>query len=172
VAACFGVEPTVHFVPFQLATTVCAVLIDRPTATQNVVVGHETPSSVFPAAPAGSATVDHFAPFQRSASGGPLRAPVVPTAKQLVTLAHDTAPRDEPSVGLGLPVRIQVVPFQRSVNGRVPVWADEKPTARQLVSLAHDTPLRTVSLAPVVAAVCTAHVVPFQCSISGSTLAA
>jgi hypothetical protein len=88
-----------------------------PTAKQLVVLAHDTPLSVPPAARSGVAVTDQLVPFHCSTK---MSAPACPIAKQLVELAHDTAvsasPTPDCDVGLGLATIDQLVPFHCSVN--------------------------------------------------------
>ena len=92
----------------------------------------------------GLATIDHFAPFQRSTNGRDGATAVVysPTATQFVWVVHDTLESLAPKLpgGLWLATIDHRVPFQRSIKILgTPEAAVATPTATQLVLVMHDT---------------------------------
>ena len=124
-----------------------AKLVKNPTAVQDLVDAHETPSSSLLVAPAGFGVcwIAQRTPFQRSAS---ITRPLDPIAVHAVIDAHDTS-TSTPPMRLGVPCTDQLVPFHRSANvATMPAWLVKNPTAVQDLVDAHDTPSSPLLLAP------------------------
>ena len=157
----FGLFAIVHALPFQ-----CMInnrmtgsvkigpenenepITTKPVAKQLFALAQEMPLSWTSLTPlgVGLGMIDHFRPFQCSASVRTVKAdavdtPASPIAKQLVLLVHDTAlsaTSDRPPMP-GAATTDQPVPFQRSVNSPEPPF----PTAKQNFLLAHETPVNS-----------------------------
>ncbi len=147
-----GAVTSDHVVPFHRIVSRFDPGPWFPTATQLVVLTHETPCRKPLTVVVSS---DQVAPFHVS-----MGSPFVPTAKHRVVLGHDTS-LSAPSCWLS--TIDHDVPFHRSINE----WNDPVPTAKQLVAPVHATPDNSLD--------CedsgfgdgtTDHDVPFHCWIS------
>jgi hypothetical protein len=148
--------------------------VELPAAKQVVALGHDTPSSVPPFAPAGSGTAasDQLVPFHTCTRDSAGETPEErPTAKQAVVLGHDTRNRLFWSpLPPGLEAIDQLVPFhcctKVAEGGKtVPDGIPYEPTAKHVVVVGHDTPLRPLPDAPAGLGLASIdHVVPFHSS--------
>jgi hypothetical protein len=132
----------------QVAPSHCSMsvlLFAIPTATQLVLLGHDTPLSAAALAfGLGLGESDHVEPFQRSMMGPSMWFTyAMPTAVHALPAPHETPDRwlYVLPAGLSLVTVDQVIPFQRRTNVETLLqhwlfW----PTAKQLVVDAHDTP--------------------------------
>jgi hypothetical protein len=134
---------------------------------------HDTPVRIASASFRGSTCVDQLLPFQRT-------TPATPTAMHAVAEAHETLLSAPAALGMGWSDQLR--PFQRSTIGNTsflaPGCSPSPPTAMHAVG---DGQEMAVSLPPStvkggkgtstgrLGATCTDHLLPFQCSISGSS---
>src|SRR5215472_12210511 len=116
----FGVDFTVHFVPFHRSASVPR--LEAPTAVHTVEDVHDTPEKPPNCAPAGIGVgwIVQAVPFQRSASvmPAPELSRKVPTAVQAEADEQDTAFKNGPCApgGSGIDWRLHVVPSHRSAS--------------------------------------------------------
>jgi hypothetical protein len=145
-----------------------------PTAMQAVRAAHDTASSLANVSPLGSGaeTIDHDVPFHVSTSG--VFKGDSPTAVHWETDRHDSevsSPVEAPA-GSGTSWIVQDLPFQTCAYGAWPAMNIKLPKATHAVDDVHET---APKLAPVVfggfGLVRRVHVVPFQVSTNGSSMA-
>jgi hypothetical protein len=174
--ATLGLAMIDHAVPFHRSMSVFCVVgfvssCVAPTATQRVLVGHETLRKELSLTPGGFglATTDQTTPFHCSTS---VCARCVvslmssPTAKHVVPLHETSSKKPGPPAGFGLVTRDQLVPFQRTTNGLDSVPSYANPTAKHVVPSRHVIPERLPATRPGgFAASTTDHAVPFHRSM-------
>jgi len=123
----FAVAITVKLVPSYFSAIAGAALPPRvPTATQNVVLVHDTPDR-YPLDPAGAASSVQADPFHDSAKGDPPDVPCTPTARQNVVLAHDTPAKllEGLFAAVGVVSTDHAVPFHFMLSGDLAVtWPE------------------------------------------------
>lgn len=179
--ATFGLAMIDHVVPFHCSISVRHglepdPLSDRPTATQPIVVRHETLLSLAFVEPVGFglATTDQPVPFHRMLSVREAFVALMyePAAKHALELVHDTPSRvpAEPPAGFGLGRGAQLVPFQRSTSGRKFVPSEAVPTAKHSVLVPQETAERLLCCKPAGSAASTTdQELPFHCSMSSES---
>jgi hypothetical protein len=159
-----GGVTTDHEAPFQLSIALTVPdPVPEPTAMQEAVEVHETPTSTWSGAVPGA--IDQVDPFHSTTE--PPR-PASPTARQNVALVHETLRSPDarllknPSVG---EESVHVVPFHISMTDDGGTPPPQLPTAAQNVVLVHETALRLVATpGPTFGAATTDHTEPFHIS--------
>jgi hypothetical protein len=146
----FGVDLTVHVVPFHCSASVTPApeMSVVPTAIQAEDEAHDTEVRMGDGPGLGVDWMVHAVPFHRSASVPRLESP---TAMHAVADVHDTPekPLDCAPAGSGVDCTAQEVPFQRSASVTpVPELSVKFPTAVQLEADEHDTAFKNVLCAP------------------------
>ena len=164
----FGVDTTVHVVPFHSSDMLAVPPAEFPTPMHTVDDVQETAVNceATPRPVVGTVWAVQVVPFQLAAVGAYVLAPVAsPTAMQKVVLGHDTParPLSVKPARLGLGTMVHTDPFHCSIS----VVAATKPTATHSVAVAQLTAEKPPS--PVMAGVVTnVQAEPVHCSMSGS----
>ena len=146
----FGVDFTVHFVPFHCSASVTPApeLSVVPTALQAEDDAHDTESRMGDGPGLGVDSMLHAVPFHCSAS---VPRAEDPTATHALEDVHDTPERklDCAPDGFGTDCTAQKVPFQRSASATpVPELSVKLPTAVQPEADEHDTAFKNVPCDP------------------------
>ena len=128
-----------HATPFHISMrAACELKSVNPTATQKVVLVHDTPTRKldWPTATVGLGTTVIVVPFQVSTIGSSLSSGVLPTTTQKSSLTQETSERRSRLVS-GSEIAVHPEPSSSSMTPR---WVEASlPTARQKVVLTHDT---------------------------------
>jgi len=147
----FGVDFTVHFVPFHRSASVTPAAPELsvvPTAVHAEDDVHDTEVRMGDGPGLGVDWMLHAVPFHRSASVPRLEAP---TAVHTVEDVHDT-PEKPPNcapAGIGVGWIVQAVPFQRSASVMpAPELSRKVPTAVQAEADEQDTAFKNGPCAP------------------------
>jgi hypothetical protein len=147
----FGVDFTVHLVPFHCSASVTPAAPELsvvPTAVQAEDDAHDTEFRLGDGPGLGVDWMLHAVPFHRSASVPRLESP---TAVHMVEEVHDTPEKklDCAPDGFGTDCTAQEVPFQRSASATpLPELSVKLPTAVQLEADEHDTAFKNVPCDP------------------------
>jgi hypothetical protein len=173
-----GAGTTDHDAPFQCSTSArVAAGVDEPTATQNDVLVHVTPSSPLCAPPGGGEAIFHVEveASQRSSSVRTLETKtlslvgkMVPAAKHVVAVAHATVDASLFGPAFATVTVAHVEPSQRLIHGLIPEeYEYENPAEKHRVLLAQATLGNMLSTPPGILVLINVQVAPFQRPANG-----